>query len=201
MTTKGQVLIDGKDIKDYSFDALYDKLGYVMQKAILFSGSVEDNVNFGQSSAPVSEEHTWQALSLAKADEFVEKMPGQLEEPIARGGGNVSGGQKQRLSIARALARRPEILIFDDSFSALDYKTDAALRAGLNRELKDTTKLIVGQRIGTIRNADEIIVLDHGRIAGRGTHEELLKSCSVYREIAMSQLSAKELGEEGAVNE
>ena len=124
-------------------------------------------------------------------------MPGKLEEPIARGGGNVSGGQKQRLSIARALARKPEILIFDDSFSALDYKTDAQLRAGLEAELKGTTKLIVGQRIGTIRNADTIIVLDHGRIVGMGTHQQLLKDCPVYHEIARSQLSAQELGEEG----
>lgn len=193
--TEGQVLLDGIDIREYTFDALYDKLGYVTQKAVLFSGTVEDNVNFGQSNAVVSTEHTWEALSLAKASDFVEKMPGQLEEHIARGGGNVSGGQKQRISIARALARRPEILIFDDSFSALDYKTDASLRAGLESELKGTTKLIVGQRIGTIRNADRIIVLDHGKIAGMGTHDELIKNCSVYREIAMSQLSAKELSE------
>ena len=154
-------------------------------------------MNFGDSDAAESEESTWEALSLAKADEFVEKMPGRLDERIARGGGNVSGGQKQRLSIARALARRPEILLFDDSFSALDYKTDAALRAGLEKELKNTTKLIVGQRIGTIRNADKILVMDHGRIVGQGTHEQLLKTCPVYHEIAKSQLSAKELGEEG----
>ena len=195
--TEGQILLDGVDIREYSFDALYDRLGYVMQKATLFSGSVEDNVNFGDSDAAESEESTWEALSLAKADEFVEKMPGRLDERIARGGGNVSGGQKQRLSIARALARRPEILLFDDSFSALDYKTDAALRAGLEKELKNTTKLIVGQRIGTIRNADKILVMDHGRIVGQGTHEQLLKTCPVYHEIAKSQLSAKELGEEG----
>ena len=195
--TSGRILLDGVDIRDYSFDTLYDKLGYVMQKATLFSGSVDENVNFGESSAVHSEEHTWEALTLAKASEFVEKMPGKLEEPIARGGGNVSGGQKQRLSIARALARKPEILIFDDSFSALDYKTDAQLRAGLEAELKGTTKLIVGQRIGTIRNADTIIVLDHGRIVGMGTHQQLLKDCPVYHEIARSQLSAQELGEEG----
>lgn len=193
--TEGQVLLDGIDIREYSFDALYDKLGYVTQKAVLFSGTVEENVNFGESNAVVSPEHTWEALSLAKANDFVEKMPGQLNEHIARGGDNVSGGQKQRISIARALARRPEILIFDDSFSALDYKTDASLRAGLESELKGTTKLIVGQRIGTIRNADKIIVLEHGRIAGMGTHDQLLRSCPVYREIAMSQLSAQELGE------
>lgn len=184
----------------YAFDALYDKLGYVMQKATLFSGSVEYNVNFGESNSIQSQEHTWEALTLAKSADFVENMPGKLEERIARGGSNVSGGQKQRLSIARALARNPEILIFDDSFSALDYKTDAELRAGLERQLKDTTKLIVGQRIGTIRNADKIIVLEHGRIAGMGTHEQLLKNCSVYREIAKSQLSSKELGEEGGAD-
>lgn len=196
--TEGKILLDGIDIKEYSFDALYDKIGYVMQKATLFTGSVEDNVNFGESNAIQSAEHTWEALTLAQAGDFVEKMPGKLHERIARGGGNVSGGQKQRLSIARALARNPEILIFDDSFSALDYKTDAALRAGLERELKGTTKLIVGQRIGTIRNADQIIVLEHGKIAGMGTHEQLLKTCTVYREIAKSQLSSKELGEEGS---
>ncbi len=198
--TQGQILLDGINIKEYSFDALYDKLGYVMQKATLFSGSVEYNVNFGESNSIQSQEHTWEALTLAKSADFVENMPGKLEERIARGGGNVSGGQKQRLSIARALARNPEILIFDDSFSALDYKTDAELRAGLERQLKDTTKLIVGQRIGTIRNADKIIVLEHGRIAGMGTHEQLLKNCSVYREIAKSQLSSKELGEEGGAD-
>ena len=195
--TEGRILLDGVDIRSYSFDALYDKLGYVMQKANLFSGSVEDNVNFGQSSAIQSQEHTWEALTLAKASDFVEKMPGKLSERIARGGGNVSGGQKQRLSIARALARNPEILIFDDSFSALDYRTDAQLRAGLEQELKETTKLIVGQRIGTIRNADTIIVLEHGRIAGMGSHQQLMQTCPVYQEIARSQLSAKELGEQG----
>lgn len=198
--TEGRILLDGVDIREYSFDALYDKLGYVMQKATLFSGSVEDNVNFGESGAVQSQEHTWEALSLAKAQDFVEKMPGRLTERIARGGGNVSGGQKQRLSIARALARDPEILIFDDSFSALDYQTDARLREGLDRELKGTTKLIVGQRIGTIRNADTIVVLDHGTIAGMGTHDQLMKTCSVYHEIAASQLSAQELGEEGGSN-
>ena len=198
--TQGTVLLDGEDIRSYRFDALYDKLGYVMQKANLFSGSVEDNVNFGQSSAIKSQEHTWEALTLAKASDFVEDMPGQLSHRIARGGGNVSGGQKQRLSIARALARNPEILIFDDSFSALDYKTDAELQAGLERELKGTTKLIVGQRIGTIRNADKILVLDHGTIVGQGRHEELLKTCPVYQQIARSQLSPEELGEGGGCN-
>ena len=155
-------------------------------------------MNFGESKANPSQKHTWQALALSKAEEFVKKMPAGLEERIARGGGNVSGGQKQRLSIARALAREPEILIFVDSFSALDYKTDAELRKGLDAELGSTTRLIVGQRIGTIRNADVIIVLEHGRIVGKGTHEELLRNCPVYHEIAKSQLSARELGEEGS---
>lgn len=195
--TAGTVLLDGADIRSYSFDALYDRIGYVVQKAELFSGTVDQNINFGSSSAVQSEEHSWQALTLAKAEDFVENLPGGLESPVARGGSNFSGGQKQRLSIARALARRPEILIFDDSFSALDYRTDAALRAGLEEELKGTTKLIVGQRIGTIRNADQIIVLEHGKIAGIGTHEQLLKTCSVYHDIAASQMSPQELGEEG----
>ena len=195
--TAGTVLLDGEDIRSYSFDALYDRIGYVVQKAVLFSGTVEQNINFGSSNAVQSEEHSWQALTLAKAEDFVENLPGRLESRVARGGSNFSGGQKQRLSIARALARRPEILIFDDSFSALDYRTDAALRAGLEEELKGTTKLIVGQRIGTIRNADQIIVLEHGKIAGIGTHEQLLKTCPVYHDIAVSQLSARELGEEG----
>ena len=167
------------------------------QKAVLFSGSVEENVNFGESDAPVSEDNTWYALAVSQASEFVERMPGKLKEPIEIAGGNLSGGQKQRISIARALARKPELLIFDDSFSALDYKTDAKLRKALDGEFHDTTKLIVAQRIGTIKNADKIIVLDHGRMVGMGRHEELMENCPVYREIALSQLSAAELnGEE-----
>ena len=193
--TEGQVLLDGEDIREYSFKALYDKLGYVTQKAVLFSGSVEENVNFGESDAAVSEENTWAALNVSQAAEFVERMPEKLGEKIEIGGGNLSGGQKQRISIARALARKPEILIFDDSFSALDYKTDAKLRRALEDEFHDTTKLIVAQRIGTIKNADKIVVLDHGRAVGIGRHEELMKNCPVYREIALSQLSARELGD------
>lgn len=192
-TTEVQVLIDGRDIREYSFDALYDKLGYVTQKAVLFSGTVRDNVIFVKSNAAVSDDNVWEVLGLAQATEFVEKMPEKLDERIDRGGANISGGQKQHLSIARALARKPEILIFDDSFSALDYKTDAVLRAGLARELKNTTKIIVGQRIGTIRHADTIIVLEHGETVGIGTHDELIQSCPVYREIAKSQLSEHEL--------
>lgn len=191
--TEGQVLLDGEDIREYSFKALYDRVGYVTQKAVLFAGSVEENVNFGESDAAVSEENTWAALNVSQAAEFVEHMPGKLDEKIEMGGGNLSGGQKQRISIARTLARKPEVLIFDDSFSALDYKTDAKLRRALEDEFHDTTKLIVAQRIGTIKNADKIVVLDHGRAVGIGRHEELMENCPVYREIALSQLSAREL--------
>ena len=191
--TGGQVLVDGVDVKDYSFDALYNKLGYVTQKAVLFAGSIRDNVFFGKSAEEDTDETLSQAISLSQAQEFVEKLPEGTDYRIAQLGRNVSGGQKQRLSIARALARKPEILIFDDSFSALDYCTDALLREGLARELHDTTKIIVAQRISTIRHADKIIVLDQGEAVGMGTHEELMKSCKVYQEIAMSQLSAAEL--------
>lgn len=194
--TSGEVLIDGVNIKDYSFDALYNKLGYVTQKAVLFSGSVKDNITFGESSAPAGDEAVDKAVKLSQSQEFISKLEGGTEHYIAQGGRNVSGGQKQRLSIARALARNAEILVFDDSFSALDYRTDAALRSGLNSQLRDTTKIIVAQRISTIRNADTILVLDEGRIAGSGTHKELLKNCDVYREIAMSQLSEDELSAE-----
>ena len=193
--TAGEVLVDGVNVKDYSFDALYDKLGYVTQRAVIFSGSVRDNVNFGESDAVRSDENVWQALSLARASDFVENMPDGLGQNIEQGATNVSGGQKQRLSIARALARKPEILVFDDSFSALDYKTDSQLRAGLHDELAGTTLVIVAQRIGTIRHADRIVVLDHGEAVGIGTHDELMKNCDVYREIALSQLSESELGE------
>ena len=192
--TAGQVLVDGVDVKDYTFDALYDRVGYVTQKAVLFSGDIRGNVLFGKSRGGGSDGNVREALDLAQASEFVEKLPGGPRAPIAQGGANVSGGQKQRLSIARALARKPEILVFDDSFSALDYRTDAKLRAGLERELKDTTRLIVAQRIGTIRDADRIIVLDEGKMVGMGTHDQLMKTCPVYREIAQSQLSRQELG-------
>ena len=192
--TEGQVLVDGVDVRDYTFDALYDRVGYMTQKAVLFSGDVRSNVLFGASRGGNSDGDVQKALDLAQASEFVDRMPGGIRAPIAEGGTNVSGGQKQRLSIARALARRPEILVFDDSFSALDYRTDAKLRAGLDRELKDTTRLIVAQRIGTIRNADKIIVLDEGKMVGMGTHRELMQTCPVYQEIARSQLSREELG-------
>ena len=188
--TEGEVLVDGVNVRDYSFDALYDRLGYVTQKAVLFSGSIRDNVLFGESRGNGD---AAQAIDIAQAREFVDKLPDGEEHRIAQLGRNVSGGQKQRLSIARALAREPEILIFDDSFSALDYKTDAALRAELNGKLSGTTKIIVAQRISTIRHADEIIVLDRGEAVGIGTHDELTHSCAVYQEIARSQLSAAEL--------
>ena len=196
--TGGEVLIDDVNVKDYSFDALYDRLGYVTQKAVLFAGTVQDNVFFGRSAAPETDEALNAALDLSQAAEFVGKYPEGAQHPIAQLGRNVSGGQKQRLCIARALARKPEILVFDDSFSALDYRTDAALREGLARELPDTTKVIVAQRISTIRHADQILVLDRGTAVGLGTHDELMQNCEVYREIAMSQLSAAELAEGGA---
>lgn len=191
--TEGEVLVDGVNVKDYSFDTLYDKLGYVTQKAVLFSGTVRDNVLFGESAAGDDSENLESAIALSQAKEFVDKPPEGTDYAIAQLGRNVSGGQKQRLSIARALARKPEILVFDDSFSALDYRTDAKLREGLNRELHDVTKIIVAQRISTIRHAEKILVLDRGEIAGMGTHDELMRFCKVYREIATSQLSAAEL--------
>ena len=191
--TSGEVLVDGVNVKDYTFDALYDRVGYVTQKAVLFSGDIRGNVLFGESRGGRSDEDVRRALELAKA-EFVSELPEGLDAPVAEGGTNYSGGQKQRLSIARALARHVEILIFDDSFSALDYRTDAALRAGLRDELDGTTKIIVAQRIGTIRGADKIIVLDDGKAVGMGTHDELMKTCPVYQEIARSQLSQAELG-------
>lgn len=191
--TEGEVLVDGVNVKNYKFDTLYDKLGYVTQKAVLFAGSIRETVFFGESAAPKNDEELKNAIGLSQAEEFVNKLPDGAEHMISQMGRNVSGGQKQRLSIARALSRKPEILVFDDSFSALDYKTDAKLREGLNEKLKDTTKIIVAQRISTIRHADKIIVLDRGEAVGMGTHEELMKNCDVYKEIALSQLSAAEL--------
>lgn len=191
--TEGEVLVDGVNVKNYKFDTLYDKLGYVTQKAVLFAGSIRENVFFGESGAPETDDELKNAIELSQAEEFVEKLPDGTEHMISQMGRNVSGGQKQRLSIARALSRKPEILVFDDSFSALDYKTDAKLREGLNEKLGDTTKIIVAQRISTIRHADKIIVLDRGEAVGMGTHEELMKNCDVYKEIALSQLSAAEL--------
>ena len=191
--TSGEVLVDGVNVKKYTFDALYDRIGYVTQRAVLFAGTVKDNIFFGESAAENSGENLSSALSLSQSEEFVSRLDGGADHEIAQLGRNVSGGQKQRLSIARALARKPEILIFDDSFSALDYRTDAALREGLAKELPETTKIIVAQRISTVRHADRIIVLDRGEAVGTGTHDELMKTCPVYREIAESQLSASEL--------
>ena len=199
--TGGQVLVDGRDVREFTFDALYDRLGYVTQKATLFSGTVQSNVFFGSGSAPETDETLQKALDLSQAAEFVNSYPEGAQHRIAQLGRNVSGGQKQRLAIARALARGAEILVFDDSFSALDYRTDAKLRAGLAAQMAGVTKIIVAQRISTIRHADEILVLERGELVGRGTHEELLRSCEVYREIASSQLSQQEQQEGGAAHE
>ncbi|MCC8075083.1 MAG: ABC transporter ATP-binding protein/permease [Clostridiales bacterium] len=191
--TEGTVLLDGKDVSSYSFETLYDKIGYIPQKATLFANTVEGNVTFGKSGHTLTDADVDDALDIAQATEFVQTMDGGKDGWIAQSGSNVSGGQKQRLSIARAIARKPEILIFDDSFSALDYKTDRILRQRIKTDLQGTTCLIVAQRIGTIRNADKIVVLDNGAVAGIGTHEELMENCSVYQQIALSQLSEEEL--------
>ena len=192
--TQGQVLVDGADVRDYPQKELRNRIGYVSQKAVLFSGTVSSNIAFGENGKEaIDAQGVREAVSIAQATEFVERMEGTYNAPIAQGGTNVSGGQKQRLSIARAVARKPEILIFDDSFSALDYKTDRTLRTILHQKTKDTTKLIVAQRISTIKDADQILVLDHGRIVGKGTHTELLKNCPEYLEIAQSQLSKEEI--------
>lgn len=198
--TEGEVLVDGVNVKEYTLRALHDKIGYVPQRAVLFSGTVESNVAYGEKAGlEFSEEGVKDAVRIAQGQEFVEKMEGGYKAHIAQGGTNVSGGQKQRLAIARAVCRKPEIFIFDDSFSALDYRTDKELRSALKRETGDATSLIVAQRIGTIRDADLIIVLDDGAVVGKGTHEELMKNCEVYREIAYSQLSEEELGVSGEV--
>lgn len=192
--TEGEILVDGVNVKDYTQEALHNKIGYVPQKAVMFRGTVSSNVAFGDNGKkkPLPEEIK-SAVRTAQGSEFVENMEHQYEAEIAQGGTNVSGGQKQRLAIARAVCRKPEIYIFDDSFSALDYKTDRVLRTALKKESQGATSLIVAQRIGTIMDADQIIVLDEGKIVGKGTHKELLQTCSVYREIAMSQLSQEEL--------
>ena len=192
--SEGEVLVDGVNVREYTQQALRDKIGYVSQKAILFAGSVRDNINFGDNGrGPIADEMVKQAIATAQATEFIEQMEDGYDGRVSQGGDNFSGGQRQRLSIARAVARQPEIFIFDDSFSALDYKTDRTLRATLDRECGDATRFIVAQRIGTIRDADKIIVLDEGRIAGMGTHDELIKTCEVYQQIALSQLSKEEL--------
>lgn len=192
--TDGEILVDGINVKEYKTETLNNKIGYVSQKAVLFTGSVKDNVAYGHNGGnEPTEETVKEAIKIAQAREFVEKMNDKYNSHIARGGTNISGGQKQRLSIARAIARKPEIYIFDDSFSALDYKTDSVLRSELKKNTKDATNVIVAQRIGTIINADKIVVLDKGECVGIGTHQELLKNCEVYKEIALSQLSEEEL--------
>lgn len=192
--SEGEVLVDGVNVREYTQQVLRNKIGYVSQKAILFAGSVRDNINFGDNGrGPIADEMVKKAIATAQATEFIEQMEDGYDGRVSQGGDNFSGGQKQRLSIARAVARQPEIFIFDDSFSALDYKTDRTLRATLDRECGDATRFIVAQRIGTIRDADKIIVLDEGRIAGMGTHDELIKTCEVYQQIALSQLSKEEL--------
>ena len=192
--TEGEILIDGKNIKEYKLDALYKKIGYVPQRAVMFNGSVKYNISYGDKK--VSEKDMKNAARVAQASEFIDKMPKGYDANVSSGGTNISGGQKQRLAIARAVAKDPEIFVFDDSFSALDYKTDYTLRKELKKNAKDKTNIIVAQRIGTILNADEIIVLENGFIKGCGTHAELLKKCKVYKEIALSQLSKEELENE-----
>ena len=191
--TSGEVIIDGVNIKEYDLETLYNKISYVPQKAVLFNGTVKSNITYGKSLNSISDEDIVSASKVAQAYEFISKMDDKFDSHIASGGTNISGGQKQRLSIARAIARNPEIYIFDDSFSALDYKTDSDLRRALKKHTKNATCLIVAQRIGTIMHADKIIVLDNGKCVGIGTHKELLKSCKVYKEIALSQLSEEEL--------
>ena len=191
--TDGEIIIDGVNVKDYKLEYLHNKIGYIPQKAVIFSGSVSENVAYGESDKKITKEDVVKAIEVAQGKEFVESMPDKYDSYLAQRGTNISGGQKQRISIARAIARRPEIYIFDDSFSALDYKTDFTLRRELKKYTKDATTFIVAQRIGTIMNADKIIVLDKGTCVGMGTHEELLKSCDVYKEIALSQLSEEEL--------
>ena len=192
--TDGEVLVDGINVKDYKTSILNNKIGYVSQKAIMFNGTVKENIAYGDNGKPKPTlEKIKEAANVAQAKNFIEKMDKGYDSHIARGGTNVSGGQKQRLSIARAIARNPEIYIFDDSFSALDYQTDATLRKELKKYTKEATIMIVAQRIGTIMHADKIVVLDKGKCVGIGTHKELLKKCQVYKEIALSQLSEEEI--------
>jgi len=191
--TKGEVLIDGINVKEYKEEFLNNKLGYIPQRAVMFSGTVKSNIIYGDSKNKITNDEIKKAAEVAQASEFIETMDDKYESHIAMGGTNISGGQKQRLAIARAIVRNPEIYIFDDSFSALDYKTDYKLRKELKEYTKDATILIVAQRIGTIKNADKILVLENGECVGIGTHKELLKSCEVYKEIALSQLSKEEL--------
>ena len=191
--TVGEILIDGINVKDYTLEELHNKIGYVPQKAVMFTGTVKSNVSYGDNGKKHSVDKIKEAIKVAQAKDFVEKMDKTYDSHIARGGTNVSGGQKQRIAIARAIYKNPEIYIFDDSFSALDYKTDYVLRKELKKYTKDATSMIVAQRIGTIMHADKIVVLDKGKCVGIGTHEELLKTCKIYKEIALSQLKEEEL--------
>lgn len=191
--TSGEILVDGVNVKEYDLEELYNKIGYISQKAVIFDGTVSSNVNFGKCKKKITKKDIEEAIKLSEAEEFVLKMDDKYNEHIASSGSNISGGQKQRLSIARALAKKAEIYIFDDSFSALDYKTDSVLRKALKEYTEESTMLIVAQRIGTIINADKIIVLDDGECVGMGTHKELMENCEVYKEIALSQLSKEEL--------
>ena len=188
--TKGEILVDNINVKEYKLKSLYEKIGYVSQKAVIFDGTIKDNVSFGNKA---NEDIIKKSTEVSLAKEFIEKLDDKYDSHIASSGTNISGGQKQRLSIARAIARDPEIFIFDDSFSALDYKTDSLLRKNLKKYTKDSTILIVAQRIGTIMNADKIIVLDEGKCVGMGTHKELLKTCEIYKQIALSQITKEEL--------
>ena len=197
--TDGSIEIDGKDIRKISMEELRSEIGFVPQKGVLFSGTIASNLRFGKDDA--SDEQIQRAAQIAQAEDFIEEKEEKYDSPIAQGGSNVSGGQKQRLAIARAIAKDPKIFIFDDSFSALDMKTDAALRKALGENVKDSTVIIVAQRISTILHAEQILVLDDGEIVGRGTHKELLAGCEVYQQIAKSQLSAKELGLEDTAKE
>ena len=194
--SEGEILFDGVNIKDFDLDTLYEKIGYVPQKAVLFSDSIADNIKFGDEEGKIDDAEIGRALSIAQAKDFVSQLPEGTSFQVAQGGSNLSGGQKQRLSIARAIAKNPEILIFDDSFSALDFATDKALREELSKSLKGTTVLIVGQRIASIKDADRIIVLEKGEIVGEGKHQDLLRDCPVYREIALSQFSEEEIESE-----
>ena len=190
--TKGSILVDGVDVKDYKLSLLHDKIGYISQKAVIFNGSVKYNVSYGEKNN-IDMNKVKDAIKVAQGEDFVLNMENKYDEILAQNGNNISGGQKQRISIARAIYKNPEIYIFDDSFSALDYKTDYNLRKELKKYTKDATTLIVAQRIGTILNADKIVVLDKGKCVGIGTHEYLLKNCDIYKEIAYSQLSKEEL--------
>jgi len=191
--TEGEIKLGGTCVRDIPLSELNTVVGYVPQTAVIFKGTIRSNIDFGEGAGTLSDDDIWKSLEVAQAKDFVEKLEGGLDAPVSQAGKNLSGGQKQRLAIARAIARRPEIFIFDDTFSALDYKTDKKLRDALKKDTKDATKLIVAQRIGTIKDADQIFVLDKDKIVGRGTHKELMESCEVYKEIALSQLSKEEL--------